>query len=154
MARKLDIEYIRYYTDGSAARQPAPQAPPKSRPLPKVKKQPQQILYIQPLAIVGILMAAVMFVMMMVGSVELAQARQERQAMGNYVQMLSRKNAEAWAEYEENLNLEEIERSALALGMIPQSQAKQITIAVPEVEIQEEIGPLRQALLFLQGMFA
>ena len=154
MARKLDIEYIRYYTDGSAARQPAPQTPKRSRPLPKVKKQPQQILYIQPLAIVGILMAAVMFVMMMVGSVELAQARQEQQAMENYVQMLSRKNAEARAEYEEGLNLEEIEKSALALGMIPQSQAKQITIAVPEVEIQEEIGQLRQALLFLQSMFA
>jgi cytoskeletal protein RodZ len=154
VARKLDIEYIRYYTDGSAARQPEPQAPGRSRPLPKVKKQPKKLVYIQPLAIVGILMAAVMLVMMIVGSVELAQARRDRQAMENYVQMLTHQNAEARAEYEKSLNLEEIEKSALALGMIPQSQAKQMTISVPETQAQEEIGVFRQALLFLQGMFA
>ena len=66
MARRPDIQYVRYYTDGSAARQLEPKAPRKKQQLPKVKQQPKQTLYIQPMAIAGVLLSAVMLVMMIV----------------------------------------------------------------------------------------
>ena len=154
MARRPDVQYIRYYTDGSAARQLELKPQKKKRPLPKVKKQPQHVLYIQPMAIVGILLSAVMLVMMITGSLELYHAKNEKEAMAKYVQKLSSQNMEDRAEYEESLDMETIEKSALAMGMIPQEQAKQITISIPMPEIQEEPGFWDKTILFLEGLFA
>lgn len=154
MARKADVQYIRYYTDGSAARQLEQKPQRKKRPLPKIKQQPQQILYIQPMAMVGMLLSVVMLVMMVVGSVELYQAKNQKQAMEKYVLSLTRENAADRAEYEESLDLETIEKSALAIGMIPQEQAKQITISVPMPEAEEEPGFWEKTILFLEGLFA
>lgn len=154
MARRPDVEYIRYYTDGSAARQLEPKVPQKKRPLPKVKQQPQYTVYIQPMAVLGIVLSAVMLVMMIVGSVELHNAQNQKQAMEGYVATLTRENVHDWAEYEESLDLEAIEKSALAIGMIPQSQVKQIFISVPIPEIEEEPSFWEKTVLFLEGLFA
>lgn len=154
MARRPDVEYIRYYTDGSAARQPEPKVQPKKRPLPKVKQQPKQTLYIQPMAVIGLLLSAVMLVMMIVGAVELHNAQQQKQAMEEYVAKLTRENSIERAEYEEGLDLETIEKSALAIGMIPQAEAKQITISVSMPEPEEEPGIWEKTVLFLEGLFA
>ena len=154
MARRPDVEYIRYYTDGSAARQLEPKVPKKRRQLPKVKQQPKHTLYIQPMAILGIALSAVMLVMMIIGSVELHNAQIQKQAMEDHVARLTRKNVHDWAEYEESLDLEAIEKSALAIGMIPQSQAKQITVSVPMPEIEEEPSFWEKTVLFLEGLFA
>lgn len=154
MARRPDVEYIRYYTDGSAARQLEQKPQKKHRPLPKVKKQQKYTLYIQPVALAGILLSAVLLVMMAVGSVELYHAQQQEKAMENYVQALKRENAIDRAEYEETLNIEEIEKAALALGMIPQEQAQRITISIPMPEAVEETSFWEKTIVFLEGLFA
>ena len=154
MARRPDVQYVRYYTDGSAARQLEPKAPRKKQQLPKVKQQPKQTLYIQPMAIAGVLLSAVMLVMMIAGSVELYHAQQEKTAMQDYVLHLSKENITQRAEYEESLDLETIEKSALALGMIPVAEAKQITISIPATEVVEEPGFWEKTVLFLEGLFA
>lgn len=154
MAYKSDVTYIRYYTDGSAARQPAPKTPQKKRTLPKVKQQPKQVLYIQPIAVVGLLLSAVMLVMMIAGSVELHNALQQKQVMEEYVQKLTWENSHNRAAYEDGLDLETIEKSALALGMVPQDQVKQITVSVTMPEVEEEPGFWEKTLVFLEGLFA
>ncbi len=154
MARRPDVQYIRYYTDGSAARQLELKPQKKKHPLPKVKKQPQHVLYIQPMAIVGIILSTVMLVMMIVGSVELYHAKNEKAVMEEYIQTLSKKNMEDRAKYEESLDMETIKKSALAIGMIPQEQAKQITISIPMPEIEEDPGFWEKTILFLEGLFA
>lgn len=154
MAYQSDVTYIRYYTDGSAARQPAPKAPQKKRTLPKVKQQPKQVLYIQPIAVVGLLLSAVMLVMMIAGAVELHNAKQQKQAMAEYVQKLTWENSHNRAEYEDGLDLETIEKSAIAIGMVPQDQVRQITISVPMPETEENPGFWEKTLVFLESLFA
>jgi len=154
VARRPDVEYIRYYTDGSAARQPAPKVQRKRHPLPRVKQQPKLTLYIQPMAILGIVLSAVMLVMMIVGSVELRNAQNQKQAMENYVTKLTRENMADRAAYEESLDLETIKKSAIAIGMIPQSEVEQITISVSMPESEEEPGFWKKTVLFLEGLFA
>lgn len=154
MARRPEVEYVRYYTDGSAARQLEPKTPRKKRQTPKVKQQPKRTVYIQPMAVVGVVLSAVMLVMMIAGSVELYHAQQEQRAMEAYVRQLSRENIIQRTEYEESLDLETIEKSALALGMIPEAEAKQITISIPVTEIVEEPGFWEKTILFLEGLFA
>ena len=154
MARRPDVEYIRYYTDGSAARQLEYQPEKAKRKLPKVKKQQKLTLYIQPMALAGLLRSAVLLVMMAVGSVELYRAKQQEKAMNHYVQKLKWENAVDRAEYEDSLDIEEIERSALALGMIPKEHAKHMTITVPMPEVLEEPGFWERTVTFLEGLFA
>ena len=154
MAERTTVQYIRYYTDGSAARQPEFKPTPKRRPLPKVKKRPQYVLYVQPVAMAGILISAALLIMMVAGCVQLSAARAEQKAMENYVQMLSRENILDRSHYEESLDLESIERSALALGMVPQSEVPHISISVPMPEVVEEPNFWQRTVLFLEGLFA
>ena len=58
MAQRLEVQYIRAYTDGSAARKIAPMAPLKTMKLPKIKKHNKITVKIDPIAIGSILMSA------------------------------------------------------------------------------------------------
>ena len=76
MARKEEIRYIQFYTDGSAAKKIAPRWPaatPKKKPAQKKK----QILYVDPLALGGVIVAAVMLVLMIIGVCKLNAVQQE-----------------------------------------------------------------------------
>ena len=106
------------------------------------------------MAMAGILLSAVLLVMMAVGCVQLSAARAEKTAMENYVQMLTRQNILDRSDYEETLDLEAIEKSALALGMIPQAEAQHISISVDLPEVVEEPTFWQRTVLFLEGLFA
>ena len=154
MARQPDIQYIRFYTDGSAARKVAPVAPLKTIKLPKIKLKKRVTLQIDPLAVAGIVMAAVMMVLMVVGMAKLSAATGEMETMSGYVQTLSEENAQLQKTFSEGYDLEEVERTALALGLVPKEQVQHITVSVPPVEIQEEPGAWQRLCAFLTGLFA
>lgn len=126
--------YVQFYTDGSVARQPEIRPVQKPAPRPKPRKKVRYVLYVQPVALAGILAAAVMLVMMTVGCIRLWQANRECRAMENYVNTLSWNNSMAAEKYEESLDLEGIRKKALALGMIPQEEGEsmQIDVSAPE----------------------
>ena len=92
MARQPDVQYIRFYTDGSAARKVAPVAPLNTIKLPKIKKHRRITLHIDPIAIGGIVMAAVMLILMLVGVAQLTNTKQELALMQSYVQTLQQEN--------------------------------------------------------------
>lgn len=155
MARQPEIRYIRYYTDGSAARQQEPVQPQKHKTsLPKVRKQKQQVLYVDPLAISGIVISVVMLVLMVVGFVQLYSLQKANAHMENYVNTLEQKNAELNYTYRSEIDLAQIEEFALALGMIPQEQAQTITIHVPVQEQESEPTAWELFTTFLAGLFA
>ena len=139
MARKPDIQYVRYYTYGSAARQIEVRSPQKRKTAaPRPRKQQGYVIYVDPLAVAGILLAVVMLVSMLVGSIQLAVAKQQLSDAKAYVTTLSQNNEQLRKTYEEGYDLEELEKSALALGMIPASQAKTIFVEIEEDVIVEE----------------
>ena len=139
MARKPDIQYVRYYTDGSAARQLEVYSPHKKKTAaPRPRKQKGYVIYVDPLAVAGILLAMVMLVTMLVSGIQLVMARQQLSDARAYVTTLTQSNAHLRQTYEESYDLEEVEKSALALGMIPASQATTIFVDVEEEEIVEE----------------
>ena len=63
MARKHDILYVNFYTDGSAARKIAP-AFPEMQPQrkPRAKKKKKTVIYFDPVAICSLMVAAVMLI--------------------------------------------------------------------------------------------
>ena len=132
MAKKTESRYIRYYTVGSAARELAPRVPEQPKTAPKPRKAKRITLYIDPVAILGIATAVFMAICLIIGLVELSNARAQQTAMAEYVLQLNITNAELTTKYYDNIDLEQIESSAKSMGMVPADQVEHITIEVPE----------------------
>ena len=154
MAQHPDVQYIRFYTDGSAAKKVAPIVPLHTIRLPKIKKHKKLVLRIDPVAICGIIMAAVMLVLMTVGAVQLHNVRKDLETMSGYVETLRQENASLQTTLSEGYNVAEIERTALALGLVPREQVKHVTIELPAEEIESEPNSWDQFYTFLTGLFA
>ena len=155
MARQTEIRYIRYYTDGSVARQQERPQPLRHRTsLPKIRKQRKAARRMDPLSLAGLAISVVMLVLMLVGSVRLTRLQQENALLESYVCALENENAELTYQYRSNLDLEEIEALALSMGMIPQDQAQTVTIHIPPREAEETNSPWEYFAAFLAGLFA
>lgn len=136
MARKMEVQYIRYYSDGSAAHKLEPKLPfKKFTQKPRRKKQTQLVIPIDPLAVIGLVLAAIMLVLMIVGTVELKAARQQQAQMESYLLTLTQNHGELQQEYANGYDLAEVEEYALALGMIPVEEAEHISLAGGEMEL-------------------
>lgn len=154
MAQLSKVQYVQYYTDGSAAQKLAPRTPFKTGKLPRAKRQKRLTVYVDPVAFAGIAVALVMLVLMIVGVAQLRSAQQQTAAMTKYVENLQQENQLLQNTYTSGYDLEEIERTALALGMVPEEQVQHITLPTPEVQLQEETEGIHRFWSFLTGLFA
>lgn len=134
MAQQLDVRYVNFYTAGSGALKVAPVIPLETLELPRraKKKAKKLVLYVDPVAVAGIVMATVMTILLAVGFVQLSNARQEEIAMAAYVDSLQQQNQELVAEFEAGYDLNQVEEVAVALGMVPQEQLQKITVKTAE----------------------
>ena len=154
MAQRTDIRYIQFYTDGSAARKLAPVAPLKTIKRPKVRKQKRITVHLDPVAVLSIGMAMVMTVLIAVGMVQLNNARAEMQTMSAYVDTLRQENAQLQQSFADGYDLEQIEQTALALGLVPVAQVKHVSVTLPQIEQTVEPTTWERFVTFLAGLFA
>ena len=153
MAYKPEIRYVQFYTNGSAAQELAPRKPLEGMFFP-AKKRKKRVVKVDPLALAGIVVSAVMLVLMIVGLVHLQQARSQVEVMANYVQTLEAENVRLHTQYEEERDLEYIEQLALTFGMIPVEEVQHMTIHV-EVPVQQEPPTKWEKILtYLSGLIA
>lgn len=155
MANRPVVQYVQFYTDGSAARKPVYEFSAPKNPLPKAHRPKRKVVYVDPVAILGIVVAVSMLIAMAVGVVQYMTIREETVQMEQYLEQLQQENAELSAQYEAGYDLQNVEKTALALGMIPAEQASYVTLpsTVQQTEVQtltmwERIGT------FLTGLFA
>ena len=153
MARKQESRYIQYYV-GTAAPKLVPQQPKKNKTkLPKVYKQQSYTVQVDPLALGGILVSAVMLILMVVGIFTLRNARQELHTVQEQVSTLQSQNLQLEEDYHSRYDLETVKEAALGLGMIPVEEAQHITISVSAEEFRE--NTLWERInIFLDGLFA
>lgn len=131
MARKVDVEYIQFYTDGSAARKLEPKKPRPAQK-PRVSRQKRVRVFVDPIAIAGVIVAVVMLILMVVGVNQLKAAQAEAAAMERYVAQLLEENETLREAYDSGYDLETIERLARALGMVPKEDVDLVQIRLPE----------------------
>ena len=148
------VQYVRFATVGSAARKPVSMTAVKKTVLPKPRKKLRTVVHVDPVAVLGILVAAFMMVTMIVGLVDFAAARQEAVVMEQYVEQLSEQNRQLQQTYESGYDLEVVENTALALGMVPKDQVETVTIYVSESQQTETITLWTRIGTFLAGLFA
>ena len=156
MAQRLDVQYIRLYTDGSAALK-LESAAPQTKTVEH--KKPHKIkrvkIFVDPVALLSIAVAICMLVLMTVGFVQLRQTRAQVAVMESYVERLQAKNAVLSNEYKNGYNLDQIRLAALEMQMIPKEQAAHVDILIPaEPEQIQQITLWERIGTFLTGLFA
>lgn len=133
MAPKHDILYVNFYTDGSAAKKIAPAFPasqPRKKPVAKHKKKP--VIYLDPVAVCSLIVAGVLLIMMAVGLTQLQTAQAEAASMESYLDELNAEKARLQDEFDSQVDLKSVEKTALAMGMVPKEQVTTVQIQVDE----------------------
>ena len=156
MAQRVDVQYIKFYTQGSAAARVQPAKPAHTATLPKIKKRTVYRVCVDPVAMLGIAVAVCMLIMMAVGVSNFRKERQKTVVMERYVALLQQENEELQARYEAERDLEMVEKTARALGMVPKEQIESVSIQVkiPEPQVEVKVSIWDQLGTFLTGLFA
>lgn len=157
MNRKPKIQYVgQFYIHGSEARQLELQEKKKQAksklPLERLRKV--EVIYLDPVAIFGIVTALVLLAVMTVGVLQIRDDWTDYQTMSNYVSRLNSENAELKADYRSQYDLEDIRVKAQALGMVPKSQLEVRTVYVTIPKPEPERTRLEEIRWFLSGLFA
>jgi cell division protein FtsL len=139
---------------GSAARKIEVTAPVKKVQRPKAKTNKRIIVRVDPVACLGILTAAIMLVVMFASFMALQNTQQEAATMARYVQELRVENEKLKTELENGYNLEQVERTAKALGMVSEDQVKHVTLQVTQENAVENTGVWARFCALVSGLFA
>ena len=157
MSQKPKIQYVgQFYIHGSEARQLELQEKKKQAksnlPLERLRKI--EVVYLDPVAIFGIVTALVMLTVMILGVLQIRDDWKEARVMSNYVSRLNSENAELQADYRSQYDLEDIRIKAQALGMVPKSDLEVRTVYVTIPQPEPEMTWLEELQWFLSGLFA
>ena len=157
MSQKPKIQYVgQFYIHGSEARQLELQEKKKQAksklPLERLRKI--EVVYLDPVAIFGIVTALVMLTVMILGVLQIRDDWKEYRVMSNYVSRLNSENAELQADYRSQYDLEDIRVKAQALGMVPKSDLEVRTVYVTIPQREPEMTWLEEVQWFLSGLLA
>lgn len=157
MSQKPKIQYVgQFYIHGSEARQLELQEKKKQAksklPLERLRKI--EVVYLDPVAIFGIVTALVMLTVMILGVLQIRQDWQDYRTMSTYVSRLNSKHAELQADYRSQYDLEDIRVKAQALGMVPKTELEVRTVYVTMPQPEPEMTWLEEVQWFLCGLFA
>ena len=156
MSQKPKIQYVgQFYIHGSEARQLELQEKKKAKsklPLERLRKV--EVIYLDPVAIFGIVTALVMLTVMILGVLQIRDDWQEYRVMSRYVSRLNSENAEMLADYRSQYDLEDIRVKAQAMGMVPKSELEVRTVYVTIPQPEPEITWLEEIQWFLSGLLA
>ena len=155
MMQRRPIEYVQFYTVGTAAKKLEVRKTelPEAVILPTVVRKRKKV-FVDPVAIFGMVVAVCMLITMFVGIHRLEKLEEDARAMEQYVLYLQQVNEEKKETYHNSYTLEEIEKTALALGMVPMEQVSHQIIDVTEPAPVEEPSILESFGTFLSGLFA
>jgi hypothetical protein len=153
---KDNSRYIQFYTSGSAAVKVEIQEEHKWAPLPEPKAAKPVVFHVDPVAIIGFVVAVSMMILMAVGITQLNTARREVATLEGYVSQLNAEYTQLQTTYRESYDLEEVRQKALDMGMVSAESVpvNHIYITMPQIEIVEEPTFWEKTTAFLAGLFA
>ena len=158
MARQSEIQYVQFYTAGSAARkleEPKRRAKNGAK-LPKLRRRPDQrkVIRIDPVELWALCTAAVMLVCMAVGMIEYGQLTQQANQMEQYSTVLSAENAQLQASYRAGYDLKDVEQKALDMGLVPEDQLQHVTVKVQVPPAEPELTAWQEFWRSVAELFA
>ncbi len=158
MARQPDIQYVRYYTAGSAARKLEPEKRPAKNgaKLPQIRRRvvKRRVIRIDPISVCAVFVATVMLISMAVGMLRLGDLTDQANQMEDYAATLSAENAALHNEYHAGYDLKDVEQKALDMGFVPEDQLQHITVKVEVPQPEPELTAWQEFCLFVTELFA
>ena len=146
--------YIQFYTAGSTAVKVQIQDERTWAPLPAEKPKPKFIIPVDPVAIIGFVVAVCMLVMMTAGINQLNETRREVAAMEHYVAQLTAQNQTLTETYQQGYDADHVRQQALDMGMVPVEDVPVKHIYVTMPARQEQVTTRDQISTFLADLFA
>lgn len=157
MNQKPKIQYVgQFYIHGSEARQLGLQEKKKQakNKLPLQRLRKAEAVYLDPVAILGIVAALVLLAAMTLGALQILEDWQEYRSMSSYVTWLNSENAIKTAEYRTKYDLEDIRMKAQALGMVPKEELETSHVYVTVPQPEPEMTWWEEVQWFFEGLFA
>lgn len=157
MAQKPKIQYVgQFYVHGSEARalQLEEERKKAKARSPMARLQQVQLIYVDPVAIVSIVVSVIMLATMLTGVMALKQDWAEYEQMSAYVSYLNKQNAKLEKEYRAGYDLADIQSKALALGLVEKDQlpSRDVYVTIPVKEAEpSRVDQIRQ---YFEDMFA
>ena len=156
MALQAEVQYVNYPVDGTAARkverntQRIDPAPVYTR-----RRAERKVIAVDPVALCGILLSAVMLISMVVGLAQYGHSLRQARQMNAYVQQLHQENLQLQQQYKEGYDLDEIMDIALEAGMVPVENLNRVRINMQAPQEEDtRMSFWDTVTTFLTGIFA
>ncbi len=141
--------------EGSTARWLMPDSDDLQEESPQHRRLRRKItISIDPLAVLGTLVALALLGCMVVGLIQVHRVNQEIRQVQTELSTLRSRNCLLQAQYERGYDLQEIYAQARELGMIPMGQAEHTAIHIPLPEPVEELPWWEQWWMDFLDLFA
>ena len=158
MASRVDIQYVQFYTEGSAAKKIATPLPKKRvAQKPVARRAKRKVIRIDPVAILSLAVCLALAITLGLGIGKVQQAKQDNARMAAYVESLTQKSETLAQEYAAGYDLHEIEKTALALGMVHNDQASHRGVSIQvetETSVQPQMNFWQNLVTFFTNIFA
>ena len=159
MIQKPKIQYIgQFYTHGSEARklelEQEQQKKKAKTKLPLAKLEKIEVVYIDPVAVIGIAVAVIMLITMVIGATQLKTDWESYGVMSRYVSRLKLENARLTDRYRSGYDLDDIASKAQAMGLVPVEELATATITVTLPEPEPVTSWEDDLLWFWNGLWA
>ena len=157
MAAKPEIQYVdQFYVYGSEAKklEPKRQEQRKKAVRPQAQAEQVKVISIDPVALIGLAVAVVMLVCLVVSALQIVDTWKEFDTVSKYMAQLKQENAALEHEYANGYDIVEVEAAALALGMIPATEANTIVLSVSIPQPEPEPSAWAEFVWFMEGLFA
>ena len=154
MAGKPEIQYVeRFYVYGSEVAVQKPQEQKTFETARKPEKEQIHKIYVDLGAVIWTAAAIVLMVSMVLSGLHLNKMWQEKELMQSYVYNLQKNNSTLQHNYRISYNLEEIEKQAAELGLVPEDQVETRYIRVTVPPHEEKWTFAENVRWFFEGLF-
>ena len=119
------------------------------------RRTERKVIAVDPVALCGILMSAVMIITMVAGLVQYGNSLRQTRQMNAYVQQLHQENLQLRQQYKEGYDLDEVMDIALDVGMVPAEDLDRVFFSMQEPQQEDTRMNFWDTLTtFLAGIFA
>ena len=155
MACQTEVRYINAYVSGNIAFD-VKQKPKRNKAavMPRFRAKKKIVVAVDPVAVFGIVVAAVMAVMLLTGFMKLNQVNEEARVMEQYVAQLQQEQISLQNTCDSGYDLEQVRQIALSMGMVSVEEVSHISMEVEVPEEKTEPTAWESFCTFLTGLFA
>ena len=155
MAQKPEIQYVgQFYVFGSEAAKQAPKQKKAKAKLPELHLERFQKIYINPVALCGVVVALVLLGFLIAGAFHLRDTRAAYDQIKNQLTNLKMENAQLYHTYHTSYDLEEIRAQAEKIGMVSGEEAERFTVFFSVPPEEKEYTAWDDFLWLLSGLFS